>query len=477
MFMFFRKITVMALLGQIVLNNTHADIKYLDLKWEKSISTRPGESVLGNESGFQSYDDRHYKVFLTQIPNRLYIPYGYTKNEREKIRYFLSADPVNFHQFRTQLQLLSKEHPCRARHPFTITPLEDAFMVLHASRSELQGKTLNVLRFDGGHGNFVRGLPVLAQGFLLPDVLWLACFLNSNVREKLDRGLLRELQNSCETTLANTTLWEPSTYYSIHGSKYIAPYEVPFYRVQGENVMEERISRCDGVSRHAFITIYSGLSRFATEHFANSLQLKTKVLYTTSCFSASFVPILEPLVDDNGIIICSLSDVVGLAPIFDASNNLLADSIMDIMYLDERYKTSPKTPNLSLRAFFDWCEADNTHQYDRACGFFPYGIVTKQGGVLTLHYFYDPSVLSVAMATNEKFATFVQVNPESNNFQRCLFLHHTKGPANESYDEHCLSVRKTMEMLDYLQRHNIRLQRYNNYEAFKESILGLLPKE
>jgi hypothetical protein len=34
-----------------------------------------------------------------------------------------------------------------------------------------------------------------------------------------------------------------------------------------------------------------------------------------------------------------------------------------------------------------------------------------------------------------------------------------------------------MEMPDYLQRHNIRLQRYNNYEAFKESILGLLPKE
>jgi hypothetical protein len=199
--------------------------------------------------------------------------------------------------------------------------------------------------------------------------------------------------------------------------------------------------------------------------------VQTRILYLPKCFSAAFAPVVEPMVVDGGAIICNLYDVAGL---WGFGERLL-----------QKYKTPRVSPRACVETFFTDIYEQFAQGYwmskERSHGFIPYAVVTKNSGQLTLHYYYNPQAPKVMPEKrrelydqDQAFKVFRDThNKENSEIKDIVFLTHKAEGMGDSTESAC----KVADLLVYLQRNGVAIHPYDDYEAFKAGVLGLLADE
>jgi|GEM_PF-4438152 hypothetical protein len=173
--------------------------------------------------------------------------------------------------------------------PFGICPLLEALYKFDSQSAKLSGKCLNLMIISG-HGLSVDGTPILCGGLLFHDMLMLGTKLNQNVHENYVENISSKQHGAIEDILKMDTTEEHKEWYDKNIEKETERL-VPV--VAGHYVAKPTVE-----------TIKAELDR--SFDVGASLGLKTRVLILNSCYSASFVPLLAPLIESGGIIFCNI---------------------------------------------------------------------------------------------------------------------------------------------------------------------------
>lgn len=491
-------------------SNLFADNEILSFVCVKRLNTRPGESVsalsleslsntlksLNAELQNSNIATEKLKDYLDEyLDTKIFrIEYGTDLKTRSDLlsnySYFMdkmtklsesTSDPIRKKKFEElkNLRLFSYQIMTRGKLrlsedtnkiPFWIEDAAEAEAQLINSKPLIYGKILDLLQFSGGYGDFYKNMPIAFGGMQLTDFLNLCITMNNEIKKKVcdqSGSFLNGFKKSC--SLINATVdneWQKQNFF----------YSLDV--LDKEAKTDITLKTLGGIPQKTFIDIRDKLDDFDGKTPEN-LKLSAKIIYLNAAWSAGFMPILEPMLRDRGLMIGVVST---------PSDNDSSSDITDKLYTKKSFQS-----NYIISAFFDWYKQSAMNTINTNNGIFPYIILKKIEGRLFVHYFMDPGLKDFIVGlekredakkenilSKENFPGLQKFNEkynkEANGLVERIYIWWcswhtpiTDAVIKQATDE----ALKVKTLLSFFQTSNIYLKPHASFDDFKNAALNL----
>ncbi|KKQ32594.1 MAG: hypothetical protein US49_C0006G0045 [candidate division TM6 bacterium GW2011_GWF2_37_49] len=412
---------------------------------------------------------RYYDLFIEKIDMRI----ANTKDIKIK---------QQFKELRN-LRICSYQALTRGKYPlfetdnkisFGIEVAAEASVQLLNKKPSLYGKTLELLQFTGGYGNFYRELPIACAGFQLIEFLNLCLLLNNEVKNAINdpgKSMINAFKRSC--SLINATSdpdWQQQKFeYSID-------------ELGNESKEESTLKSLGGIPQKTFTDIRKDLDNFKFR-LTDNLKITAKTIYLNAAWSAGVMPVLVPILKDGGLMIGVIS-----AP----NDNDSSTDITGKLYSEKTIQSKDV-----VKAFFECFKTSPMDITYANNGFSPYVILKKKMGRLFLHYFLDPEINDFVLgfntredATSENIVSKsnfpglqefnTKYNKENNNLVERVYIWHCCWHAPVTIDiirQATDEALKLKSLLTFFQKSNIYLKPHDSFDEFKNKALALFAIE